>query len=262
MPFNSNSGAAQGGVPVGGINFDPLVNIGDNFVAKRTAAAVLGKGDGLSESLLINLHALASFSNNVGNVLEGSTVDDVTLNWTFNRNGDDPSAQSIDQGVGVIPNADRQIVLGPGLGLVGDTTWTITADGDDVSYGAAAANQTQRSTTIDFQPAYYFGVSQNILATGADIEANFIGSEGISNSRARTYNFDASVGGGNNYLYIAYPTAFGNPPQTFFNGVQLNFNDYVIVNDDITNSEGFLRNFIIIRTNNTYNSNDIDWQIF
>ena len=216
----------------------------------------------ISEALVISLHTLTSFTNNVGNVLEGSTINDVTLDWTYNRNGDDPFSQTIDQGVGAVPVADRQIILGPALGIVADTTYQIDAVGDDQSYGAPVGNPSSRTTTIDFQPAYYFGVSQNLYATGAGIEgdAAIFASESLGNSRQRTYNFDASVGGGANYLYIAYPTAQGNPASTQLGG--FNFNDYTLINDDITNSAGFLRNYIILRSNNTYNGANINWEIF
>lgn len=252
-----NSGFQPGG-PLDGIVYAPDVAIGSAFIATRTNANTLGKSAGISAALITDLHALASFSNNVNTILEGSTVDDVTLSWTYNRNGNDPASQSINQGVPAIANNLRQTVLA-NAGIVNDITWTITSVGDDASLGAPVGNPSSRQTSIDFRPAYYSGVDSAVINTGAGVTAAFAGSELLGNSRARTYNFDASVNGGANYLYIAYPAAFGLPNETFFNGFA--FNAYTVVVDNITNSEGFVRQFNILRTNNAFNGANIVWQI-
>jgi hypothetical protein len=136
------------------------------------------------------LHALATFTNDVNTALEGSTVNDINFAWTYNRNGDDPTSQSIDQGIGAIAVNLRAYNLGPAAGIIADTTWTISAVGDD-------ANLSSLQTSIDFRPAYYFGVDQAVIATGAGIQADpeIYGSETLGTARQRTYTFDASVGG-------------------------------------------------------------------
>ena len=81
----------------------------------------------------------------------------------------------------------------------------------------------------------------------------------LASSRAVSYTFDASVGGGANYLYIAYPTSFGAPASTTFNG--FTFTDYTITTVSLTNASGFTQNYYILRTNNTYSAASVTWQI-
>lgn len=210
---------------------------------------------GVWEISYADLQELTSFTNDVNTALEGSTVNDINFAWTYNR-APDPTSQSIDQGIGALAVNLRAYNLGPAAGVIADTTWTISAVGDDT-------NPSSLQTSIDFRPAYYFGVDQAVIATGAGIQADpeIYGSETLGTARQRTYTFDASVGGGSNYLYIVYPQAWGIPASTTFNGFA--FNDYTTVqNEPITNSAGFARDYIILRTNNTYGGSDIEWRIF
>ena len=90
--------------------------------------------------------------------------------------------------------------------------------------------------------------------------ANFAASCELDANRGHTYNFDASQGGGNNYLYVAYPQAYGVPAQTLFNGFI--FNDYQTTqNENLINAQGYAQNYIILRTNNQFNGDDITWVI-
>ncbi|PIR25596.1 MAG: hypothetical protein COX62_01420 [Deltaproteobacteria bacterium CG_4_10_14_0_2_um_filter_43_8] len=250
----------QPGAPGGGIVFEEGINVGDNFISRRAGISTLGKGTGISEALIIPLHALSSFTNNVGTVEIGSIVDDVLLSWTYNRNANDPFSQQIDQGVGVLANNLRQIQLN-NLGIIVNTTWTIDAVGDDESYGAPAGNPSQRITSVLFLPGVYHGVSQaNDIDTGVEVMANFGPSIELDANRQHVYNFDASVGGGNNYLYIAYPQAYGNPVNTQIGG--FDFNGYETFVDNLINDRGFAQNYIILKTLDVQNDNNIDWEIF
>lgn len=131
------------------------------------------------------------------------------------------------------------------------TTYTATVgDGTATSTGTA---------TYTFLPGIYHGVDTSVISTGAGIVSSFGGSVVLGSSRAVTYVFDASVGGGSNYLYIAYPASFGAPASTLFNG--FTFTDYTSTTVSLTNAFGFTQNYIILRTNNTYSGASITWQI-
>lgn len=132
-----------------------------------------------------------------------------------------------------------------------NTTYTATVgDGTSTSNGTAA---------YSFLPGIYHGVDTAVLTTGADIVSAFGGSLVLASSRAVSYVFDASVGGGSNYLYISYPTSFGAPASTLFNG--FTFTDYTSSTVALTNASGFTQNYYILRTNNTYSGASITWQI-
>lgn len=272
-PFSGNGLGGGGGA--GGINFDPAILVGQAFVAYRQDADTLGKGTGLSESLIVSTHEISTFTAldtdvrtysraSAAYMLNGDTANNVTLAWTLNRNGDDPADQDINQGIGDVPNADRQVVLAA-AGLIATTTWTLSITGDDASYGAAAGNADSANASITFQDAYYYGVDQAVIADGAGVIAMLADPipwpETLGSTESRTYSFNASVNGGGNYLYIAYPAAWGVPASTTLNGFA--FNDYTTVNPTpLTNSVGGgPTNYIILRTNNTYSGAAITWQL-
>jgi len=132
-----------------------------------------------------------------------------------------------------------------------NTTYTATVgDGTSTSTGAAS---------YSFLPGIYHGVANSVINTGAGIIASFGSSVVLASSRAVTYTFDASVGGGSNYLYISYPTSFGTPSSTIFNG--FTFTDYTTTTVSLTNASGYTQNYYILRTNPTYSGASITWQI-
>jgi hypothetical protein len=135
--------------------------------------------------------------------------------------------------------------------VTSNTTYTATVgDGTATTTGIAS---------YSFLPGIYHGVNTSVLTTGAAIVSNFGASVVLASTRAVTYIFDASGGGGSNYLYIAYPTSFGPPASTLFNG--FTFTDYTITTVSLTNASGFTQNYFILRTNNTYSGASITWQI-
>lgn len=132
-----------------------------------------------------------------------------------------------------------------------NTTYTATVgDGTSTSNGTAS---------YSFLPGIYHGVDTSVISTGSGIVSAFGSSVVLASSRAVTYIFDASVGGGFNYLYISYPTSFGAPASTLFNG--FTFTDYTSTTVSLTNASGYTQNYYILRTNNTYSGSSITWQI-
>lgn len=241
-----------------GISYDMSVNVGDIFVAKRTGASTLGKAAGISEALVKALEALVSFTNTIGTVEIGVTVNNFTLNWAYNRNSDNPASQTINNGIGAIAVGLRTRAV-VAAGLTTDTTYTISAVGDDVTWGASVGNPSSLNTDILFRPKIYWGVNSAVINTGAGIMAAFAASGIFASSRAFFQTFDASVMGGNNYLYVAYPSAYLAPASTLFNG--FTFTDYTSVTSPLTNASGYTQNYIILRTNNVYSGAALTWQI-
>ena len=251
-----NEGGSGGGG--GGINYDGSVSVGMTFLARRTGVALLGRGTGISSALIISLQALVSFTNTIGTVEIGSTVNNYTLNWAYNRNSDNPFSQTLSTS-GAVAVGLRTLAV-TGAGLTTDTTITLTAVGDDVSWGASVGNTSSLSTSILFRPGIYHGVDNGpLITTGAGIMSAFGSSVALSSSRLVSYTFDASVSGGSNYIYIAYPTSFGAPSSTRLIGFA--FTDYTQTTVSLTNAHGYTQNYYILQTNNPYSGPSISWQI-
>ena len=196
-------------------------------------------------------HVLVTFNNNAGVTELGGTVNNFSLTWSYNRNSDDPTSQTINQGIGAVPVGDRSFAV-VGAGLTNDTTYTINAVGDDGTPSAL-------NTTIQFSPMIYWGPYDAIISTDVEVLANLSGSE-FRESRPFTKIFDASVGSPPNYLYFCFPVSFGAPVQTLFN--DFIFNDYTqttIVG--FTNGSGFSQDYYLLRTNNQYSGPNLKWEI-
>lgn len=205
------------------------------------------------------LHELVTFTNDV-NIFEfGDTINAINLAWTYNRNGDNPTSQSITPntpGPDPLPVAVglRAVALAA-QGVVNTTIYTINAIGDD-------GNPSSLNTTLTRQAKVYNGVDQaSDIDTGAEFVASIgLGSGVFDGNKAHTYNFDASVGGGNNYLYIAYPSAYGVVATSTLNGIA--YNDYsVSPPTPLTNAVGGIQNYYILRSNNPTSGSDLEWVI-
>lgn len=139
-----------------------------------------------------------------------------------------------------------------------------TAVSSNTSYfvrvGDGTATTDSNIQSYTFLPGIYHGVSPSVLTTGAEIMSNFSASVALSSSRAVTYTFDATGGGGSNYLYIAYPVIYGPVAGSTFGGFA--FSDYTTVISPLTNASGLTQNYYILRTNNVYSSAGLIWAIF
>ena len=110
-----------------GTDIFPIVSGGANY---KAALSTLGKAVGnISQSQIVSSQVLSSFSNTAGTHEVGTTLNNITLNWAYNR-APDPTSQSIDSGVGDVAVNLRTIAL-TGQGLTSNHTYTITAVGDD-----------------------------------------------------------------------------------------------------------------------------------
>jgi len=238
-----------GGGGVGDI-FHPGVNDGD--IVKRLGDK-LDKVTGISELLIVAAHALATFTNNSASNEKGAEVTSYTLTWTYNRNSDNPTSQSINQGIGAVPVADRNYISGA-VSITTNTTFTISAVGDD-------GNATSLNTTMTFYNRRYYGVDDNLYTTGAEIMTNIAPQAGVfGTSKAANLTFNASLGTPPNYLYIAYPKSWGLPAYTTLGGFV--FSDYTVVESSLTNASGHTEDYYILRTNNKYNSSSLQWNIY
>ena len=212
---------------------------------------------------LISAHTLATFTNTAGTTETGLTLVDWYFNWTYNRNSDNPTSQTISPTYGAQAVALRQYHV-TGASLTASTTYTMTSVGDD-------GNPSSLTTTVLFGLKRYWGVSATDVLTGANVmsvlnpQHNEFGTA-VSVSKV----FDASAGSPPNYLYYAYPAAWGAISSSTFNTFP--FTDYSYSNGSsfghstptaltLTNSSGGIANYYIVRTTNTYSGAGLTWVI-
>jgi hypothetical protein len=166
----------------------------------------------------------------------GSTVNDLTLDWTYNKT---IVTQSIDQSVGSITPASVRTKALTSLGLTSALTWTLT--GND---GTTNATDT---AALSFLHKRRYGVS----ATATPDQALIAGlTAEYSATRVQTRSMTAS----SQYLYFAWPAAFGEPSFTV-NGLPVTGWVKTVVN--FTNGSGYATDFWAYRSEYTQNGSGI-----
>jgi len=235
-----------------GLVLDVGVSDGD-LVQYNEATHKFVKVTGISEMLIISKHVLATFTTDAGIQEKGVTLNAWNFSWTYNRNTANPASQSISPIFGAQAVGNRSLAVVAGA-LTTTTTYTISCVGDDT-------NTSSLTSTIYFQSKRYMGVSSDEYTTGADIITNIAPQSNLFvTSRVVSKLFDASVDGGDNYLYIVYPAVLGSPTGTKIGGID--YNDYTETVVSLTNSSGHTENYIILRTNSKTSSSSITWEIF
>ena len=238
-----------------GTDIFPIVSGGANY---KAALSTLGKAVGnISQSQIVSSQVLSSFSNTAGTHEVGTTLNNITLNWAYNR-APDPTSQSIDSGVGDVAVNLRTIAL-TGQGLTSNHTYTITAVGDDGTNSYAG-------TTVSFSWKRYWGVSATDVLTGAEA-MSVLSVQGNEFGLAKAASKSFTSGGTPEYYYYAYPASWGAISGWTFNGFTQNVSDLEYSNGtsfgptptniSLTNASGGTTNYYIVRSKYQYqNSTD------
>lgn len=191
---------------------------------------------GVIDGLLYLALVIETFTAAVYNYEKGQTLNSIQLSWTFNKAVD---AQSI-TGSNVTPptllTSDRTklVVL---TGVTFNTVITLTAD--DVSADSNPAKTAQ--LTLSFLNKLYYGKrvtgtinSAFVLTLTGELDAD------------RIKTFTETTGAGE-YLWVAYPTAYGLG--TFkTNGFNGGFNAPTTIS--FTNASGHTENYYVFRSTN------------
>ena len=137
--------------------------------------------------------AITSFTNNVGTVEMGSTVNTVVLNWATNKT---PAALTLD---GAAVDAALKTKTIENAGITANKTYTLKATDDR---DATA----QKTTAINFLNGVYWGVA----ADAESFDSAFILglTKGLQGSKAKTFTVNAGAG---QHIYYAIPTRYGTP---------------------------------------------------
>jgi hypothetical protein len=170
--------------------------------------------------------------------LIGSTVNNVTLNWSYTA---PPTTQSF-TGPGSGPLLPTDTVLNlNSLGLVSNTQWQFTAESP---FGNTVFN-----INLSFANNIYHGKNVNPIINETEIEAL---TSILSNSATRTYSVPSS--GTPEYFYVCYPISVSDP--TNWNDANTGFSVPFeqLANVTVTNSEGHVEDYRVQRSFNAFAS--------
>ncbi len=180
----------------------------------------------LDQLLYVSL-TVPSFTNDVGTVEIGTTVTAVNFNWSYNK-------AVVSQTFNASPIAFALRALGlTGLSLTSDTTYTVV--GNDGTQNAS------RSTSVLFRNKRFWGVSATPTPTGPFIDTLSSSEFATSRNQSRTFNCAAQ------YIYVAWPSSFGNPTFTVNGLLNTGFQKTTV---SYTNSSGHTSNYDVWRSGN------------
>lgn len=177
-----------------------------------------------------------SFTNNVGNLEKGATVDSVTLSWSVNKT---PTSQELkkDSTSYSVAATDTSKVLAFTPALAANSTFSIKAT------DARGASDT-KTTAIKFLNGIYYGIG---TVTSADqCTSAFVQTltKRLATSRVTSFTVTAAAG---QYVYFACPASFGTPA-FFVGGFEGGFN--LLHTFSYTNVNNYSESYNVYKTTN------------
>lgn len=173
--------------------------------------------------------AISSFTNNVNTVEMGSTVTDVTLNWTLNK---EPESQKVDSETIEKTLRTKQFT---GQSIQADKTYTLSATDE-------REKTVTKTTKITFYNGVYWGAAEEQEA----FDSAFILSltKGLQASRTKTFTVNAGAG---QHIYYAVPSRYG---ACSFNvgGFDGGFGKVATI--EFTNASGYAEDYDIYKSDN------------
>jgi hypothetical protein len=201
------------------INETDINNMNDKITALETQMA-----DILYEEI-----AISSFTNNIGAVEIGSTINTVTLSWKTNKM---PTTLMIN---GESVDVSTTSYIDSDLSLTTGKTYTLTATDD--------RNATvSKTTSISFVNGVYYGV----LDGGVTINNDAILSLTRKLQNKKSITFTVTAGSGQ-YIYYILPTNYGTPTMTV-NGFSGGFD--LVQTFDFTNASSYTTSYDVWRSTN------------
>lgn len=173
--------------------------------------------------------AISSFTNNVNTVEMGSTVTDVTLNWTLNK---EPESQKVDSETIEKTLRTKQFT---GQSIQTDKTYTLSATDE-------REKTVTKTTKITFLNGVYWGVGESKDAFDSAFILSL--SKGLQASKAKTFTVNAEAG---QHIYYAVPSRYGT---CGFNvgGFDGGFAKAATI--EFTNASGYAENYDIYKSDN------------
>lgn len=173
--------------------------------------------------------AINSFTNNVNTVEMGSTVNDVTLTWAYNKT---PKSARLDDAP-IEASATSKVLSS--LGLKANKTWTLSATDE-------RDKTVSKTTSVTFLNGVYWGIGD----ASPTLDSAFILTltKGLQGSKAKTFTVNAGAG---KHIYYAVPTRYGT---CAFNvgGFDGGFTKAGTI--EFTNASGYKENYDIYKSDN------------
>ncbi len=204
-------------------------------ISYTTAAdpLVLTVKDALDKLLYVP-PVITGFSNSVGTVEKGQTLDAVTLSWSTNK--------SLTLTLDGAPVVGSPLALS-GLALTADKTWTLS--------GTDGKNTVTRTTSVSFRQKRYWGTSPLETLDSAGILALL---KEFSTSRVQARTFD----GQGQFLYFAYPASWGNAS---FKVNGLVNSAWIVSTVPFTNASGWTEDYLVYRSQYLQNGSGIQVEV-
>ena len=190
--------------------------------------------NGILADLLYEPIAFTSFTNNVGTVELGSTVNSVTLTWATNKT---PATLTLD-GTSIDVSLKSHTYSGLALKPTSVTTKTYTIAATDDRNASAS-----KTTSFSFVNGVYYGV----INSGATVDSAAIRgmTRKLQNSKAMS-SFTVNAGAGQHIVY-ALPSRLGTPSMSV-GGFSGGFN--LIQTFNFTNASGYTESYDVWRSTN------------
>jgi hypothetical protein len=183
-----------------------------------------------------------TLSNNVVQAEAGATVTDVTLNWSLS-NGT-MVAQSLTD-IGSIATNLRSYTLS-GLSITSPKAYTLSYELTYLGFTSTIVGST--TTNIIFSRKRYWG----LLATDTPTDANILS---LASEFATNFTQTRLFNPANQYVYFAWPTAFGTPTSFKFNG--LISSAWLLTTRNFVNASGGVTMYHIYRSEYQQNGANI-----
>lgn len=249
---------AIGRKPASKINLEGSVTA-KNFNGKRPITGSIATGQNPNTNDLVAwINAIfypsqvptASLSGGGSYELHSSGTFNATLNWTAGRQAaTEPLSTVVVNG---ISKGFSQPGAGSSVSGTHDVTVTWNSNATYTNVVTATDGKTaSASTSFTFLPKYYCGRTTNVAANTTDILGSAGGSNGLTNSRARTVTITAS---GSNRVFYAYPSSWGDLTSINIGGLEslTSFTKTVI---SFTNASGYIQNYNVYTSNNETGGN-------
>jgi len=189
-------------------------------------------------NFLLYVPIQVNLSSNQSTLELGVGISELTFTWTINK---PVVSQSFDNNIGSVAPALRTIQENYSPNLTTATTWVLT-----VSDGT---NTATASTSVQFLPKAYWGVSSNASVANADILAF---ASTFATGLARSISFNCTGGA---YPYYCYPASFGLPHAVVIGG--LSYSDYTVTVQSVTNASGYVSNYNVVKFNGIQTGSNI-----
>lgn len=180
-----------------GVGATEALDLDETFKISGAAADAKATGDRFATleknvaDLMYKVISITGFSNNIGTVELGSTLDNVTLSWAFNKT---PTALTLD---GMEQAVDAEGAVLKELGLTAAKTWKLVATDER---GATAS----KTTSVSFLNGVYYGVG---AARDAYDSAFILGlTKTLRGSKLSSFTVDAGEG---EHIYYCLPKRYG-----------------------------------------------------